>query len=310
MGDWSETLRKALAEQDSGLGEIVGICHGQSGPDFEKAIGDFLTWQRSLELSARYLPLGIESPWDFNIDEWRQRAVWKSATVVTTLTRTLFAQFGQDRVSAVAATSAYGQLFDALDRVGGGSTVIATTNYDPAVELALAELRLKPMLGEVLGPGGATFLDPENLVSMCRTGQSTPVLHLHGKVGWYTQPDGSVQIHSAFHPYNETAGTPTVLWPDPDKDPTVEPGIQKLWEQFELALGQATHLLVIGHSLHDPLLVDRIRRHAGRARKAVAVFAPEDSEMARTTIPEAIEVGIDFGPNPALEHIKQWAGKQ
>jgi hypothetical protein len=309
MEDWNEVLRRALTEQDSALPGMVGIHYDQAGPEFEKAIGDFLTWQRSLDLSARYLPLGMETLQPFDANQWRLRAISRAESVVATLRRTLYDEFGQDRISTIGAKAAYQALFDSLDLVVGGSVVVATTNYDPAVELALAELRRKPRVGEVPGPGGLTFLDPQNLIGMCRADQSIPVLHLHGKVGWYTQEDESIQIHAARPPYNETAGTPTVLWPDPDKDPTVEPGILELWNQFDLALEQASHILVIGHSLHDPILVNRIRR-TGRAHRAVATFTPEDNLIATKLLPEATLLpGTDFGPSPDLEQIKEWGGR-
>jgi hypothetical protein len=287
---------------------MVGIHYGQAGPEFEKAIGDFLTWQRSLDLAARYLPFGMELSTATDVQSWQLRATARADMVVAALRKTLYEEFGRDRISTVGATAAYGALFESLDLVNGGSIVIATTNYDPAVEIALAELGRKPLVGSHEGPGGLTYLDPENMISVCRAGPSTPVLHLHGKVGWYTQEDGSVQIHAAQHPYNETAGTPTVLWPDPDKDPTVEPGIQRLWDQFDVALGQATHVLVIGHSMHDPVLVDRIRR-AGSAHRAVAVYSAEDGEMANSVIPEATVLEVDFGPSPTLDRVREWGGR-
>lgn len=308
MADWNETLRQALTEQDSALAPMVGIHHGQSGPKFEKAIGDFLTWRRSIDLSAQFLSFGFQSQTPTDTQGWRAQADFRAGQIVTALRQTLYDQFGMDRISTVAAKQAYEQLFDGLDLVNGGSLTIATTNYDPAVEIALAELERKPQIGAHDGPGGLTFLDPENLISSCRAGSGTPVLHLHGKVGWYTQEDASVQIHSPQHAYNDSAGTPTVLWPDPEKNPTLEPGIRSLWEQFDSALGQATHILVIGHSMHDPFLLDRLRR-AGSARRAVAVHPSEDGDAMKAKFPEATMLEIDFGPQPDLDRIKEWSGR-
>ena len=127
MADWNEALRKALEEQDLSLSSMVGIHRGQTGPDFEKAIGDFLTWQRLLDLSARFLPLGMEVLIDSSSEDWRLRADARARTVTTVFRRSLYDQFGKDRISTAGATTAYGSLFEALDQVSGGSLAIATT---------------------------------------------------------------------------------------------------------------------------------------------------------------------------------------
>jgi hypothetical protein len=101
-----------------------------------------------------------------------------------------------------------------------------------------------------------------------------------------------------------------VIWPDPKKDPTLEPAIQKLWDQLDSALSKANDVLVMGHSLHDDLLVERIRKGAGKARKAVAVHNPADRARAGEVFSEATIVGIDFGPEPKLEPVKEWGGKK
>jgi hypothetical protein len=160
MHDWNETLRKALDAQGSSLSGIIGIHHGQDGPDFEKAIGDFLTWQRSIDLSARYLPLGLEIPGQYDLDDWRRRSGWRAQIIIATLTRTLYEQFGEERISTVGAKTAYRALFESFDFRAGATITIATTNYDPAIELALAEMNMKPSTGAVPGPGGSTVLEP------------------------------------------------------------------------------------------------------------------------------------------------------
>ena len=307
MLDWNQTFRKALDEQDSALSTMVGIHHDQAGPDFEKAIGDFLTWQRSIDLSARYLPLGLETPWQIDGSAWGLRSKSRAEMVIATLTRTLNEQFGGDRISSVGAKSAYGSLLESINLRAGGNVTIATTNYDPSIEIALAELRKKPDVGAAIGPSGLIYLEPDHLIDQAVAAHGIAVLHLHGMVGWYTQDDRSVRIYPAHQPFNESAGTPTVLWPDPNKDPMLEPAITRLWDQFDIALQRASDVLVLGHSFHDDVLVDRLRTAAGGARKAVCAFTAQDSDMATKVFPEATLLGVDFGPTPNLEHIKSWA---
>src|SRR4051812_4273158 len=92
MSEWATTLRKALDQRQFGLSDLVGIRHDQSGPDFEQAVGEFLQWQRSLALSARYLPLGIDigQRRTGDVQEWQQRARFAADNVVLTLRATLY----------------------------------------------------------------------------------------------------------------------------------------------------------------------------------------------------------------------------
>lgn len=316
MADWNDTLRGALDDREPGLARLVGISQGQSGPAFEQALGDFIRWQNILDLSARFLPLGEASPRDLVASDWQDRARARANTVVETFNRSLYAEFGEGRANRVAACDAYRALFEALSLNNDSFITVATTNYDPAVELALAELDRRPEVGEVDGPGGNRLLEPNGLVAKCHGGRGTAVLHLHGKVGWYTRDDGSVRVQSHTDRFNYSEGSPTVLWPDPDKNPLSQPAIQALWNEFDTALQQATHLLVLGHSLHDPVLVDHIGRSG--ARKAVTVL-PEADAAEKERLSELIRAATvlpgRFGPHlqspsepePFIGNLAAWA---
>lgn len=313
MSDWNDILLRALEARESGLAQLVGIRGGQAGPDFEQAIGDFLAWQRIFHLSARFLPLGLIDRFDNDVRRWKDKAESRSKAVVDTLRTTLYQEFSSARIETAAATAAYKALFERFHLSTGATITVATTNYDPAVELALAELDRRPNVGAVDGRGGAKWLQPEHLIDACRAGRGVAVLHLHGKVGWYTQSDGQVRIEAGDHSYNEYSGTPTVLMPDPSKDPLEEPAVRALWQEFDLALSQATHCLVLGHSLNDPVLVDHIRTRAGGANKAVSVFPDvqqHDSEPTRPDdlLPGARQIVIRFGPEPDIGSLEEWGG--
>jgi hypothetical protein len=312
MPGWSEVVRQALDQQDVGLARLVGITPGQSGPDFERAIGDFLAWLRVLELNIRYLPVGLQAGAPLNaLAGWDDMARGRAGIFVKTLNRTLYEQFGGQRLSDYAAANAYGNLLDALQLRADSTLTVATTNYDPAVESGLQELNRRPDVGAVPAPGRTTILDPTHLMQRCEAGRAVAVLHLHGKVGWYTQPDGTVRIDDDRGTFNEHSGTPTVLMPDPEKDPLAEPAIRVLWEQFDLALGQATHVIVLGHSLHDPVLVEHLRRRPVATALCVHPEAGDDETAFMVQeLPHADTAVVDFGPSADLANLQQWASEQ
>jgi hypothetical protein len=144
-----------------------------------------------------------------------------------------------------------------------------------------------------------------------------PVIHLHGAVGWYRQEDGDVFEHHQDQAYNETLGVPLVLYPDPAKDPTSDAVVDALWREFDKALDGATHVLILGHSLHDPALVERLRHlNPAKTRLAVCAHASEEyfaqtgsgkgvgrEKRARvqTLLPSATVIPCAFGPEPKLD---------
>jgi hypothetical protein len=110
MPDWSDRIVKALDH------ELVGIRPNQSGPEFEKAVGDFLTWQRILPLSSRYLPMGMREGdrWIDDVPKWTHQAKSRADKVVRVLHRTLYEEFGMGRVNPELAKQAYRSLVSQL----------------------------------------------------------------------------------------------------------------------------------------------------------------------------------------------------
>lgn len=305
MPDWAQEVRQALDRSGLGTAQALGLRQGQTGPEFETAVGDFLKWQRVLPLAARFLPLGFDTGRAPDAGEWQRRAQWAADAATAALRTTLYDQFSGSRINPIAARDAYAALIDMMQlNPLGGSIAVATTNYDPAAELALAELDRRPDVGDVPAAARTRRLEPENLIARCDAGRGTAVLHLHGKVGWYTQPDGTVAVVDDHHPLNESTGTPTLLMPDPDKDPLAEPAIRLLWAEFDAALRQATHVLFLGHSLHDPVLLEHVRRQAGGASIGVSVLPDADQaerDRVRSVLPQAKVVGLRFGPAPEAD---------
>jgi hypothetical protein len=221
---------------------------------------------------------------------------------VKVIHETLFDLFGQDRISAIAARDAYGALFTRL-AVEPQAFAYATTNYDVAGEVALGELGYRPYWGEDKTLTGPATINVENVIDLPG---HVPVLHLHGRVGWYRDQDGRVLSVSPNQRYNETQGTPALLLPDPNKDYAELLVVQSLWQQFRVALGQATRVLVLGHSLNDAALVQTLRGSISMQQVGVTVLRPHDADSTRAAqaaieriqqlLPGAHVLPMDFGP--------------
>ena len=200
----------------------------------------------------------------------------------------------------------------------------ATTNYDWIGEAALSQLGRRPEWGErrdVIGPGmgGPVTVDVERLLDgLPRT---TPVLHLHGAVGWYRRADPSAVIVANAR-YDPDFGVPVVMLPNPAKDYASDTLVQSLWTQFNDALRRPSMVLVLGHSLNDAALVDALRSNvAPLYRVAVTLLASESDsnqvdESASSTeerltevMPEATMIPLRFGLEfkPPTQKLAQWA---
>lgn len=180
--------------------------------------------------------------------------------------------------------------------------MLATTNYDRSCEAALSKLGKHPNAGfHTVDSETLERLEVSNLVKEARDNNQTACLHLHGAVGWYLS-DGVVYDHKASDPFNETLGSPVVLYPDPEKDPTSDAHVEALWDEFRKALTATDHVLVLGHSLNDRVLVKELRA-ANVDHLAVSFYTDTDpgtqaKERARIEeqLPGAVQIGMDFGP--------------
>jgi SIR2-like domain len=309
MPGWAAVVCRALHVADPALPDLVGISEGQSGPEFEAAIGQFLAWRRVMDLASRFLPFGLNPGFNNSqVSQWEATAESRARLVVETLNTTMYEQFGGQRVNTELAAIGWGHLLRALQLPPESHLTVATTNYDPSVERALAELELKPEIGAVAWSNQSTALKPEGLIQKTTASNSAAVLHLHGKVGWYTREDSSVLVTDDNQVYDQFRGTPTVLMPDPDKNPLEEPAIRSLWQEFRFALGQASHVVILGHSLHDPALVREIA--AVGIKRAICVLPQtpgEDLQRMAELLPGSTTVPLRFGVNPErLEGLTQW----
>lgn len=305
MSDWSDALCEALDGVEPNLARAIGLTPGLDGPAFEAALGLVLQWRRLLPIAQRFVGISWDNaghvpdfmPTSFGHQQRRLDEV------VRVVNETLYANFGHESVSDAAAQDAYGRLLEALG--AGVQLVVATTNYDLSAESALEGLGFSVKNGFAAPRGRTPVLAPDGLVG--GEDQTIPVLHLHGAVGWYGS-GGHIFEYPGDQPFNSTLGTPVVLYPDPEKDPTSDANVAALWIEFEKALALADRVLVIGHSLHDPVLA-RAVEGAGKPT-AVTVWRREDEplvpsqddiEAVRGVLPRASVIGARFGPEPEFQ---------
>ena len=203
--------------------------------------------------------------------------------------------------------------------------VYATTNYDPIAEMALEQLGYEVDWGEkrqAIGSGNRVYVD--SLVE--GMGRARPVLHLHGRVGWFRRDVGSGRIEeyaADVTEYRPDYGTPIVMLPNPKKAYDADGVVASLWAQFENALGRAKRVLVLGHSLNDDALTGALTRNVPSNRLAVSVLArpgpapyPQQlnendpvRNIATQRLSGAVIVPLRFG-DPTLgpsEQLIQWA---
>lgn len=293
MSDWSTALSEALDQHEEGLATACHLSPEMSGPEFEASLGELLRWEQVRYLEERFQLLG--GPHAHNIPtgvrEARGMQDRRMRAVKEILNRTLYEQFGLKRVDNKRAQAAYEKL---LQRLENPELAIATTNYDRVAERALWLMDRSVNTGFEEQPPGSPVLKPSGMIE--RSEGQVPVIHLHGAVGWYEDEEGIVTDFYGDKGYNSTLGTPVVLYPDPEKDPTNEALVRELWLEFRAALGWADRILVLGHSLNDPALVTTLSDFVENTPTVVGCHTDTDLEMCRARLPFAHAAKVDIGP--------------
>lgn len=292
MADWSDALCAALDDEQAGLAAASLLEPGMKGSEFESNLGLLLKFGQMLPLVDRFGRLGMENLRDQRpaVEQARQFVSERMTVIKRAIDTTLYDQFGLARVDDEKAIAAYEEL---LRPFGKKEIVLATTNYDRAGESALAALGFQVDTGFRGTHGRTPQLDPVGLIA--GRGERTPVIHLHGAVGWY-EKEGAVEDHYADKPYNNSLGSPVVLYPDPEKDPTKDSAVSQLWTEFDFAVEEAEVVVVMGHSLHDSGLV-RVLKTASKDRPVVITyFDKADKQRIEAEVPNAQALHLDFGP--------------
>lgn len=287
MREWSNALVKEINGLGQGRREATGLELDLGPEQFEERLGHFI---RSVNAFNQVKSL-IRPSADFQgygptqqnidastLDQWYLGTSHHLRAIINAINKTLYDLFGEMRIDQSKAVRAYGDLFRQLGIQAAGSRwIYATTNYDTIGETVIHELGGMPDWGQ---PPPIDFRNERKLdVSRLIDGMPryVPVLHLHGRIGWFRREENGEIYGSSSRYYDEGFGTPIVMLPDPQKDYGSDTVIQSIWLQFEETLERARRVFVLGHSLHDSALVEALKTHVQPAsRLAVSVFAPED----------------------------------
>jgi len=303
MTEWADFLIKELDTVERGLARAIGVHSGASGPEFEEALGLFLEWVQAFQLNKKFAAVGMEGLAGTRpeITNWLARSEQNSARVIEELWASLYRHFKADTIDRDKAQKAYARLDEAL----GGVLVpkkVATTNYEQSAEIGFEAINYTVKDGFRSVSWRTPTFEPAGLGSWEGTLASVSVLHLHGATGWYRR-DGTVFRQAPDQDYNATLGVPVILPPDPKKNPLNDATVAGLWSEFQSALASATHVLVLGHSLHDPALTRQLRDASGRGvHVLIAGIQPSNAE-----IPDGLIVELEFGPDmPPPPWGREW----
>jgi SIR2-like domain len=320
MDDWARHLRTVVDEGEEGLADAAGLRPAMSAEDFERAIGALLRWDETRELRDQFRGLAAPTPAQHHTwaREGKQREVDRMALILDAINRTLYRLFRADRIDDAKATRAYAELLAALNHPK--RLTVVTTNYDSSAERALRRLGRRPETGFDRPPGGdGNSFDVAKLVERADLDTDrglTPVLHIHGAVGWYER-DGQVWEHPPTADYDPSLGHPVVLYPDPDKDPTSNENVAAIWTEFRAAVAAADYVVVVGHSLRDKPLTKVLREIrdkpmvVGVCPEPGRYEAPAEAERVRQLV-GGNNVGViplRFGPPEVakLDRLHTWA---
>ena len=283
MGSWSDALVTKIQRASWSYLEATGLQAGLEGHEFEVRLGRFLQLAQSLPRIEQVLKPSLEFQVpavglvEQSLRDWHRTTTFHVGQITDLIHQSLYESFSYERIDLDAAAKAYGTLLQQLGVSYANSTVYATTNYDVVGEYVIERLDGLPDWGEQnrLIIQGESPLRVERLLDGMP--RYVPILHLHGRVGWYRRDDGraycsNTTMHSAEY------GVPIVMLPDPAKAYNGDPVIAEIWTQFEEALQRARRVFVLGHSLNDPQLLQALQRNVSPPeRVAVTILAHPDN---------------------------------
>ena len=310
MSDWCASMAQELAEGPAGYLQATGLRHDLDGPAFERQLGTFLQATQAFDRIRGFLAPSVEFQVLVQPVSPSQLKTWQETTrhhldqIIQIIYGSLYRSFGSPSLDILKAWAAYSPLLTHFGVYAGtGGLVVATTNYDVLAEAALGAGGFRVDCGETPSPQRTNERTVESAGLLRGMPRYTPVLHLHGRTGWY-RPRGSAQVQSTDSATHEAGfGTPVVLLPDLEKDYAGDEFIAGIWSDFRESLQRARRVLVLGHSLHDAKLVESIRENIELGRVGVAwhsgptASATERLDLeskVRTELAGAQTFGIDF----------------
>jgi len=321
MAEWAERLRTKIGPD---LSEMTGLIAAHDGVAFEETLGALMRWHQGLDAMSRFrlMTKRLDDGPDATVVNFSQAIDLGRANgdrFLELLHESLFDEFGPGRIEPDKALTAFSTLFALLaleDSSLPSRLVLATTNYDRSIEIALAHMSINARTGFVLQTYRTPVLVPKGLGAFAET---PSVLYLHGAVGWYRQADGAIHSVAADQRYKPSLGIPAVLYPSPNKDLEITETAE-LWSEFQDAVKEATHILVVGHALNDDHLVHELAstdariavtyRSSERATAGSAAAADAAERRIRDKLPAAVAIAVRFGPELAIDPgaMRRWHG--
>lgn len=306
MGEWCDELVTKLLEKNY-LG-AVGLHRQMEPTKFEEQLGRFLrevvafSQVKMVVTTSKNFPqaAGTEALQSSTVlESWYENTKFHLGQIVEEIRVCLYEQFAERRHDPQRARDAYAGLLPALGINPSSQWVYATTNYDIVGETALGLVGFHPDAGDLApgGTGGETPVQVDGLLNGLP--RFTPVLHLHGRVGWYRRntPGAEASVYSAPVTRHQPGfGVPIVMLPDPEKAYDSDPIINSIWTQFIEALQRAQKVFVLGHSLNDRQLASAIRDNVPAERVAITVLASQErrDEFDASTQQARDEFKADF----------------
>lgn len=305
MSDWAEHLVRKLGVQIA-YREATGLRTGLSGEEFESRLGKFLQEVEAFRRIGGLLRPSVQFPQSGPgaqvmqgtgvMEEWHRQALFHFEQIIGLIRESLYELFADASVDLDAAAKAYQELFASLGLGPGSRVVYATTNYDTIGEQSIRRAGGLPDWGQppnLERQGEAQLVVNGLLEGLPRY---VPVLHLHGRVGWYRR-DGRV-YGADIVKHQEGYGIPLVMLPDPEKVYDQDDVIIALWREFTAALARAKRVLVLGHSLNDQYLLRALTQNV-RPLDRIAVTVLADDQDPQRPHPSA---------GPVLAKIQQNLG--
>jgi hypothetical protein len=316
MPDWATSLTQALDTAEPMLSRAVGLTPDMAGDAFELQLGQFLELASKIPLLKQFKNIGGDTPTSgtAGFQGWVRLAESRCALALETIRENLYVNYNINRLGRARVVKAYTKLLQWFNTEGPVNPPphlsFATTNYDLAIELAFQSYA--PVIDGFVqdNPYSTPQFDPVSITqALADETPAIPVLHLHGAVGWYRTDEGFIRKYPGDMGYNPTLGSPALLLPDATKTTSSLVGAEGLWDVFRRLLLEASHIFVLGHSLHDAHLVDVLNE--ARAPIAVAWWAPQKAFKSTSAIREGAEyvnshisrariVPCEFGPNAVI----------
>jgi hypothetical protein len=323
MPGWCDALVSKLAGGGTNYLQATGLSTNLAGPEFELRLGRFLRAAAAFKASEQIVRPSVQfQSWQWQLND-EQLASWHMSvchhldSITSLIHETLYEEFGPLAIDSYVAKPAYEWLFDQMQLNRSTSTVVvATTNYDVIAETVLEIMGRQPDFG---AQGSGITGEPPALGArglLDGMPRYTPVLHLHGRVGWYER-ENDVPRSTVAQTHQAGYGAPVVVLPDPEKQYET-PLLNDLWHEFEEALTRAKKVFVMGHSLCDEALVDAIAANVAHPRRVAVGWLsqpgnpnefhrdiPEsDREALQAKLPGVHFIPFNFGREPSVAEIQ------